>query len=55
MSAIFINVGTVVTGALDGSLLVWDLSGTKANFGTCIQVHNHLHTQISTQSNRDFP
>ena len=38
MSAIFINVGTVVTGALDGSLLVWDLSGTKAGFGNCIQV-----------------
>ena len=37
-SAIFINVGTIVSGSLDGSLLVWDLSGKASSFGTCIQV-----------------
>ena len=38
MSAIFISQGTIVTGALDGSLLVWDVSGNKGAFGSCIQV-----------------
>ena len=38
MSAIFISQGTIVTGALDGSLLVWDVSGSKGAFGSCIQV-----------------
>lgn len=38
MSAIFINDGTIVTGTLDGSLLVWDVSGKRAAFGTCVQV-----------------
>ena len=38
MSAIFISQGTIVTGALDGSLLVWDVSGNKGVFGSCIQV-----------------
>ena len=37
-SAIFINAGTIVSGSLDGSLLVWDLSGKASSFGTCIQV-----------------
>ena len=42
MSAIFISQGTIVTGALDGSLLVWDVSGNKGAFGSCIQVGGEL-------------
>ena len=37
-SAIFINSGTIVTGALDGTLLLFDVSGVKGPFGSCIQV-----------------
>ena len=49
MSAIFINSGTIVTGALDGTLLLFDISGTKGPFGTCIQVCDEMRLKFKQE------
>lgn len=38
MSACFISMDTMVTGSVDGDLLVWDMGGRRAGVGVCIQV-----------------
>lgn len=38
MSACFVSADTLVTGTQGGELLVWDMGGRRAGFGSCIQV-----------------
>ena len=39
MSACFIPGGYLVTGALSGDLLVWDVSARRGAFACCVKVH----------------
>ncbi len=41
MSACFVSADLLVTGGVQGQLLLWDASGARGAFGKCIQVQGH--------------